>query len=69
MHAYRRLILLKNLPISYFLDTQIRLLSKHDVFLSKQTFKEILFKLVDIVEDEISAEMRSTISDAVMQDE
>lgn len=67
MYGYMRLIVLKNLPISFVADTEIRNFSKYGSVFCHRTFKEVLFKLVEIVECKIKDEMMKQ-KGAVMYD-
>ncbi len=68
MHSYRPLINLKSLPLSHVTDQEFRNFSKHNIIFGVRTFKETMFKLVEIVEAKIKDEM-TLAKGAVMYDE
>lgn len=57
MICYFRLIINNLLPISYVTYQEIRAFVKLDILFSKVTFKEILFRMVELVEQSIKSEM------------
>lgn len=58
--SFIQLIVLKNVPISAVEDNLYRSFCKYDVDLSRQTLKNVMFNLVELVENKITCEMTST---------
>jgi len=60
MHAYMRFITFMSLPISYVQTPEIRRFCKYDTGFSFVYFKEVMFKLTELVEKRIGQLMRGT---------
>ena len=58
LNDYLRLIVLKNLPVSIVEDPEFRSFHKHNKAISKKALKEVVFKLVDIVDKRLGSEMK-----------
>lgn len=67
MFAFVQLVVLRNIPVSAVEDTLYRDFSKFNVSICRKTFKEVLFNLVELVENKITAEMNTT-KGAIMYD-
>ncbi len=60
MYEYLRLIIELNYPITHIKSPELRQFSRHQDVFSIDYFKEVLFKLIEVVEEGIKGEMRGT---------
>jgi hypothetical protein len=62
MYGYMRLIIMKSLPISYVEDSEICAFSVYNHLISRKRkiFKEVLFKVVELVKESITEEVAAT---------
>lgn len=67
MFAFMKLIVKRNTAISAVEDVFYRNLSGFEHDFARATFKELMFTLVELIEDRITAEMKST-KGAIMYD-
>ena len=58
----------KSWPLSYVEDDSVRAFSTHNFRLSAKYIKEVLYKLVELVEDAVAAEMSKAPIGAIMHD-
>lgn len=58
----------KYLPIAFVEDKEVRNFCKYDINIGQKTIIEVIFKLVKLVEIEISQELKGTIG-AILFDE
>lgn len=68
IHDWIELMVMNSLPLSVVEDPLYRKFSKHDVEISSKTIKEVLFKLVELVEPKIAAELQAAGCGALMHD-
>ena len=68
MHDWIKLIVNKCLPLSIVEDETFRAFSKHEVPISRKQMKKVIFKLVELVEKQIGAEMKDAGIGALMHD-
>ncbi len=58
IYGYVRVVVLKSWLISCVSDPDLRVFSKHDIVFTKGTFKQVLFSLVELVEEKIRTEIK-----------
>ena len=67
-YDYLHLIVLKNLPVSIVADPEYRRFHRYNEIMSTQTFKEIVFKVVDIVDGRLGEEMKKAGRGSILHD-
>jgi hypothetical protein len=60
MYGYMHLIIMRSLPISYIEDSEVRSFSVYNHPTSRKIFKEVLFKVIKLVEESITEEVTTT---------
>ena len=68
LHDYVRLIVLKNLPVSVVEDPEYRKFHRYNEVISKRLFKEVIFKMVDLVDKKLSEEMKRCGKGSILHD-
>ena len=68
LNDYLRLIVLKNLPVSIVEDPEFRSFHKYNETISKKALKEVVFKLVDIVDKKLGSEMKQAGRGSILHD-
>ena len=67
-YDYLRLIVLKNLPVSIVADPEYRRFHRYNEIMSTRTFKEIIFKVVEIVDGRLGEEMKKAGRGSILHD-
>ncbi len=60
VHAYLRLIVLKNIPVSIVEDVEIRKFSQHKEHISVKTIIQVISQLVELIQKRITVDLQGT---------